>query len=266
MRAIWAVSLVAISSVMGVSSAIAQSYSSPWIFSVNVGTQIPSSGNVVQASTSSLVALSTLNTNLTGNGTMIMRGRTFDDMYDNALTASVEVRYALSDLTELFGSLGYRSANAKTGVTLGCLEQTTAPGTCYQAITGEVDDLQQYSLEIGYRQWLGMGLLSSAIKPYWAVHGGAVYTDAINIHATTPAGGIGNWTLYDDGWSVTAAADVGASYTLSSNFEIAAELGVRYTDKLKDNDTDFTGLSMQSINDKSREVSFPVSVRMHTVF
>lgn len=266
MRAGLAVSVLVLSGVLQAAPSMAQNYSSPWIFSVNVGAEVPSSGNVIAGVASNTVVLSTLNTNLVGSGSVVMRGRTFDDLYDPALTASFEVRYALSDLTEVFGSLGYKAANAKNGVDLGCIQQSTAPGVCYQALSGEVSDLKQYALEIGYRQWFGTGLLSSAVKPYWAVHGGAVYTDAVNASITSPLGGIANWSLYDSGTSLTAGADLGASYTLTQNFEIAAEVGVRYTDNLNDNDADIGGIGLETANDKSRAVSFPISVRMHTVF
>lgn len=266
MRAGLAVSIIVLAGALQSAPAAAQNYSSPWIFSVNVGTEIPSSGNVIAATTSNDIVLSTLNTNLVGNGTVVMRGRNFNDLYDSALTAAVEVRYALSDLSEVFGSLGYKFSNAKNAVDLGCIEQSTAPGVCYQALSGEVSDLKQYALEIGYRQWFGTGLISSAVKPYWAVRAGAVYSDTVNLTATSPAGGIAGWTLYDDGVSLTAGADLGASYTLSSNFEIAAEVGVRYTDSLKDNDIDLGGIGLGTANDKSKAVSFPISVRMHTVF
>ncbi len=266
MRAGLAVSILVLSGAFVAAPSMAQNYSSPWIFSASVGTEIPSSGAPITGATSNTVALSTLNSNMTGNGTLIMRGRNFDDVYDAALTAAVEVRYALSDLTEVFGSLGYKFSNAKTGVSLGCVEQTTAVGTCYQAVTGELSDLKQYALEIGYRQWFGTGLFTPAIKPYWAVRAGAVYTNNVDMTATTPVGGISGWKLYEDGVSLTAGADLGASYTLSSNFELAAEVGVRYTDDLKEYDTDLGGIGLGAVNDKSKAVSFPISVRMHSVF
>lgn len=246
------------------SPAFAEGYSSPWIFSASIGTEVNVSGDFLSEGTSNSINLTTLNANLTGNGTMNMRGRSFDDIYDPAAKVSLEVRYALSDLAEVFGSASYLVAQAKSGVDLGCM--ATTAGTCTYGLWGAFSDLKQWTAEIGYRQWFGTGLISDSIRPYYAVRSGITHTDAIHSYVVAGNDPLGHWKLYDKGYSYTLGADLGASYTLGSNAELAAEVGVRYTGKLKADDRDYSVLGLDEINNDASRISVPVSLRFHTAF
>lgn len=244
--------------------AFAEGYSSPWIFSASIGTEVNVGGDFLTAANSNSLTLSTLNGNLSGTGTLNMRGRTFGDVYDPAAKVAFEVRYALSDLTEIFGSASYLIAQAKSGIDMGCL--ATAANACASGLWGDVSDLKQWSAEIGYRQWFGTGLVSEAIRPYYAVRAGVTHTDKIHTQVFAAADALGHWKLYDEGYSYTLGADLGASYTVSNNAEFAAELGIRYTGKLKADDSDFSVLGLQAINDDAARISVPVNLRFHTAF
>ena len=246
--------------------AFAQNYSSPWSYSSSIGTEISVSGDVMAAGDSSAIDMSTLNTNLSGQQVMKMRGRSYDDMYDKGIKSTFEVRYALSDLAEIFGSIGFLKAEAKKNVDLGCLAAAAAPATCVAGLNGQVADLKQTALEIGYRQWFGVGLFSDAIRPYYALRAGAVKTDAIHALVSTGADGLGHWKLYDDTYSYSAQADLGATYTISDSMELGAEVGVRYVSKLDQIDSDFGALGLGGINNKSEQVSVPLTLKLNAVF
>ena len=248
------------------SPALAQNYSSPWSFSSSIGTEIPVSGNVLEGTDSTPILMSTLNANLVGTQVMRMRGRNYKDMYEASIKSTFEVRYALSDLSEIFGSVGYLKAKAKKNVDLGCLADALTPATCVAGLNGNVDDIKQWSMDLGYRQWLGMGLVSDAIRPYFALRAGATKTSAINAHVSTGADGLGNWRLYDDTYSYSAQADLGATYTISETMELGAEVGVRYVSKLDKINTDFGALGLGKINDNSEQVSVPISLKLNAVF
>lgn len=248
----------------GASPLLAQNYTSPWSYSVSVGTDVPVSGDVIAAGSSNTLNLATLNANLGGTGVLQMRGREYGDMYNAGLKTTFEVRYALSDLAEIFGSIGYLKAEAKTNVDLGCL--VVATSACGTTLSGQVADLKQTSLEIGYRQWLGIGLVSDALRPYFAVHGGVVKTDAIHSYITAGANPLAHWRLYDETYSYTVGGDIGATYTLSNYAEIGAEVGVRYTSKLDQLDADYGSIGLGGVNNSSAQVSVPVTLRLNTVF
>ncbi len=246
--------------------ALAQNYSSPWSFSSSIGTEVSVSGDVIAAGNSNSINMATLNTNLVGQQVLRMRGRTYDDVYDKGLKSTFEVRYALSDLAEVFGSIGFLKAEAKANVDLGCLADAAAPTTCVAGLRGQVSDLKQTALEIGYRQWFGVGLFTDAIRPYYAVRAGAVKTDAIHAYVATGANGLGHWRLYDDTYSYSTQADLGATYTITDSMELGAEVGVRYVSKLDQIEADFGALGLGGINDKSNQVTIPISLKLNAVF
>lgn len=245
---------------------MAQNYSSPWSYSTSIGTEVSVSGDVINGADSNAIDMSTLNANLSGMQIIKMRGRSYDDMYDKGLKSTFEVRYALSDLAEIFGSIGFLKAEAKKNADLGCLADAAAPATCLSGLTGQVSDLKQTSLDIGYRQWFGVGLFTDAIRPYYALRAGAVKTDAIHAFVTSGADGIGHWRLYDDTYSYSAQADLGATYTITDSMELGAEVGVRYVSKLDKIDTELSGLGLSGINSKSQQVTVPISLKLNAVF
>jgi hypothetical protein len=244
--------------------AAAQTYS-PWSFGASIGTEADVSGDFTGPANSRSIALNTLNSNLSGNGILAMRGTSWDEVYDRATIATVEVRYATSEMSEFFGAISYTTAEAQQNVALGCLVVTGT--TCQTALTGNATDFTQLGLEAGYRQWFGYSFFGDHVKPYFAVRGGLVRTDEIRLQVSAgSAGGIGNWRLYDEGWTAMIGADLGATVAISQNAEIGGEIGVRYVTKLSDDDSDFGALGLGAINDESERISVPVSVRLNAVF
>ena len=248
------------------SGAMAQNYSSPWIFSSTIGTDVAANGTFVNDGIGNISDFSGIDPAFTSSSVQ-MRGRKFDDMYKTNIRTSFEVRYALSNLTELFGSIGYLKADGKSNVAMGCaISDTTTSDVCDVALTGTATDLEQYMVELGYRQWLGGSFVKNKIKPYYAVHGGFAYTKAIGIDMKAGDVNIGQMAMYDKGFSYTLGSDFGASYTLSKTLELAAEVGVRYTDKLKKDKANDCSLGVCGTNDKSGQFTVPVSLRLNSVF
>lgn len=256
--------LAAAGAVLAGSPAVAQTYS-PWSFGATIGQDVAVGGDVIGPANSASLNLNTLNANLTGTGRLAMRGTSWDEAYDSGLTVSVEVRYASTDFSEFFGAVTYTQADAADNVVVGCLV-TTVPN-CGTTLTGSFSDFRQIGLEGGYRQWFGFSVLGDTIKPYFAVRGGLVHTDEIRFRVNAgAAGGLGDWNLYEEGWTAMIGADLGATYAISQNAEIGGEIGVRYTTSLSDDDSDFGALGLATINDESERLSVPVSVRLNAVF
>lgn len=241
-----------------------QEMSSPWSFSASIGTDIAVGGEVMNAANSNTLTLSTLNSNLAGTGVLMMRGRDYKDMYEPGAKASVEVRYAISELSEYFGAVSYMRAAGKNNVNVGCIASVAL--ACNTALLGSVSDLQETAVELGYRHWLGTGFISEAIRPYYAIRGGAVWSKGGHNYLHTATDSLAMWRLYDDSVAYTVGFDVGATYTISRNAELAAEIGVRYTSDRKDMDIDYGAIGLGAINNNSSRVSIPMSVKLNAVF
>jgi hypothetical protein len=235
---------------------------SPWSFGGSVGYDLPVGGKALDAGNSNSIALNTLNSNFTGTGTIQLRGTDFKDAYDPALRATIEVRYAMSELSEFFGAFSYTRADGKK-TDIGCL---TTAGACSGTLTGQFADYKQMGLEVGYRQWINMAMLGDSVRPYFAVRGGVLKTDAIHTFIQAPTGNVAHWRLYDDSYSYMIGADLGATVAISPNAEIGGEVGLRYQTALKEIDADFGALGLGKTNGASERLSVPVSFRLNAAF
>jgi hypothetical protein len=235
---------------------------SPWSFGGSVGYDLPVGGKVLDEGISNNIAFNTLNSNFTGSGTIQLRGTDFQDAYDPALRATIEVRYAMSDLSEFFGAFSYTRADGKKG-DIGCF---TTAGACSSTLTGQFSDYKQMGIELGYRQWIDLAMLGDNVRPYFAVRGGVLKTDAIHTFIQAPTGNVAHWRLYEDTYSYMIGADVGATVAISSHAEIGGEVGIRYQTALKEIDSDFGAIGLAKTNGASERLSVPVSIRLNAAF
>jgi hypothetical protein len=235
---------------------------SPWSFGGSVGYDIPVDGRVLDRATGTTIALNTLNSNLTGNGAIALRGTDYKDAYDDALRATLEVRYAMSNTSEFFAAFSYTNAEAKD-VDVGCLQATTV---CGATVSAKLTDYRQYGIEVGYRQWLDMAMLGDAVRPYFAVRGGVVRTDAIGALFKTPTDNLANWRLYKETYGYMIGGDLGATIAISPNAEIGGEVGIRYQTALREFDGDLGAIGLGGALRKSERLSAPVSLRLNAAF
>lgn len=237
---------------------------SPWSFGGSVSTDVAGRGDLHAGGVSNTVNLSTLNPAASGTGVIRIRARDFGDIYDKNVRATLELRYATTEMSEVFGAISY--AQAEGSVTdIGCFE-SNAGTTCNAVVNGSFSDLVQYGVELGYRQWLGVGLFDDAVKPYLALRVGAVRTDAIDVGVSAGTTSLATLRLTEETWSGMVGVDFGASMALSETVELGAEVGVRYTSKLGEDDSGLSTIGLEEINDTEGVISVPVSVRMNVVF
>lgn len=249
--------------ILGAASAAQAQSASPWAFSARLGGDIPVSGDVHGSVDAPVANLSALDPALSGPGVLRIRGRNWNDLYNTGTTGAVEVRWRRTEKTELFGSLGYTQASGKRGQ-VGVVQVTNA-GVA-RPIFGTFSDYESFALEVGYRQYFAMA--NPALKPYVAVRGGLAYTSAISATFDVPGTAVrlANVPFYDDTWGVTFGADAGLLYAISPGAELGAEVGLRYTNTLKDTDGVLRGLGLASINDEGDRISMPVSLRLNASF
>ncbi len=244
---------------------------SPFSFGGSVGYEFPVSGKIIDETSSASLTLTTLNPSLAGTGILRLRGTDFKDSSDTPLKATIEVRYALTQTSEMFGAITYSQADGKNA-NIGCVEWIVSGAPdCSTPLTANFSDFKQMGVELGYRQWLESPFMSDRLFPYFALRAGATQTDALSatVAASIPSNPnavIGTWNLYDDKVSYVVGADLGATYLIAPFAEIGAEVGVRYNSKLSEIDTDLTALGLATANDKSDRISIPVSVRLNAAF
>jgi hypothetical protein len=262
--------LIAIVTLLAASPALAQYHQptqqaySPWSFSGSIGADVAGPSNWHRNGTSGTVNLNSLNNTLSGTGTVTIRAKDFGDIYENAPRATLEIRYAVTEMSEYFGAISFSQAESEQAL-VGCF-QATAGTQCNVNINGKFSDLNQYGLEAGYRQWLGIGLLGDRVKPYFAGRVGAIYTEAVDLALSTGSTSLGTVRFSEDSWSAMIGADLGVSAAITQFAEIGAEVGVRYTTKLSGDDSQLGALGLDEINDTEGTVTIPVSVRMNVVF
>jgi hypothetical protein len=234
----------------------------PWSFGGSVGYDLPVGGKVFEAGSSSSLNLTSLNPALSGTGVLRLRGTDYKDAYDPAVRGTLEVRYAMSEASEFFGAISYAKAEGKKNL-IGCLD---IAGGCTSNLTAQLSDLTQTGIEIGYRQWLNVAMLGDSVRPYFAVRGGVVKTDAIQALVQTPTVDLANWRLYKESYSYMIGGDIGATVAISPNAEFGGEVGLRYLTALKENDSDLGSIGLGGTNNKSERLSVPVSVRLNAAF
>jgi hypothetical protein len=244
---------------------------SPFSFGGSVGYEFPVSGKVIDETSSASVNLTALNSSLAGTGILRLRGTDFKDSSEAPLKATIEVRYALTQTSEMFGAITYSQADGKS-TNIGCVETIVSGApVCSIPLTATFSDFKQMGVELGYRQWLESPFMRDRLFPYFALRAGATQTDAISATVaafvpSNPNAVIGTWNLYDDKVTYVVGGDVGATYLIAPFAEIGAEVGVRYNSKLSEIDTNLTPLGLAAANDKSDRITIPVSVRLNAAF
>lgn len=260
------VAVAPVAVVYGASQNTVQKQSSPWGFAVSAGVESFVGGKFVQAANSAVFDGTVFNAAMPGNAKMYLKGRNFGDIYKPALRTAIEIRHAAGEYSEYFANLSYLKAQSKSNILFGCYELQTAVGTCASELRGDATDLKQYAFELGYRQWFAVDGFAG-FMPYYAVHGGIVHTDKIHLNMNAGANSLYNCCYYEATNSYTAGGELGVSKRIGSSAEFAAEIGIRYTSKLKGaTSTNFDLAGLGSINDNASILSVPVNLRFQSSF
>jgi hypothetical protein len=233
-----------------------------WAGSISAGAELPVSGDVHGGATAPVADLGPLNPALAGvSAELRIQARDYDEIYGETTTFGVELARGLEGDREVFASLRYAQAD----------EGTVQVGTAFVPalnaslpVFGTFGEFQATTIEGGARQYFGAG----AWRPYVAGRIGAAFVDEINATFRIPDASItiANAKFYDSSTVLSVGGDVGLSYAVTDRFSVAAEVGVRYTGELKDDDSSIGGLGLGSINDAGERVSFPIAVRGRLAF
>ena len=161
----------------------------------------------------------------------------YADAFDNAINYDLTSTYDVSPTTTLLGRIGYSKADGQE-FNIG----TASEGSVTDApITGQFSDLEQYTVEGGFRKYAGgLGNRVVGLRPYVGATAGFVRTNDVDFSQTSDAfaGGTGateTGQFIDGGWSPTASGVIGAEYQVGARTAIGVETGIRWSDNLDTN-------------------------------
>ena len=169
----------------------------------------------------------------------------FNDVFSDGYTVGGAATYDLSRNTTLIASGTFSEKNGQTvdaGSFLSGTFTTTPPNLANftpdpnavdRDLEAHFDDLEQYTLEAGVRQYVGNGY---GLRPYVGATGGFTYNNDVDFTQTfSDTGQVFSPTteFIDSGWRPTAAGVVGAELAVGPRAAIGVETGIRWRDGLK---------------------------------
>jgi hypothetical protein len=167
----------------------------------------------------------------------------YTDAFSDGFTVGGATTYDISRNTTLLASAGY-SKQEGNAVSTGSFQSgvydpvtsafTPDVGSTERALVGQFDDLEQYTIEGGVRQYVGKNV---GLRPYVGATAGVGYNTGVNLTQTYSDDGtlFNQQEFIDSGWRPTASGVVGAEMAVGPRGAIGVETGVRWRDNLKAN-------------------------------
>ncbi len=154
----------------------------------------------------------------------------YDDAFGNAKGADLTATYDVNYNTTLLGRVGYTKADGNL-LQVG----TVTDGTVTEDFFVEYSDLEQYTVEGGFRKYMGA---PTGMRPYIGATAGFVKTEDVTVSQSSETlvdPTVFTQTYVDGGWSPTASGIVGAEWAVGPRSAIGVETGIRWTDALDTN-------------------------------
>jgi hypothetical protein len=236
MKRITSVSLPVAALVGALSAGDVRAQSNPWSVSFDLGTQVALNGDVHEGGTGTVLGLPTQ-----------VQARSYGDIYSNGFSWAAGLGYRVGEAGEIRVQGSY-TANPADRLQVG-----TVAGLPLFAL---FDDYKAFGIDVGYRQYLG----TARARPYVGARGGFVRVDQIQSEFSVPAAGVvlSNVNMYDT--SAVPSLGVGGGVQVTLSERVAVQGGVEF--KWQGDATDLDGLAgtgLESINDKSRRWSMPIT-------
>ncbi len=155
----------------------------------------------------------------------------YADAFDNAKGVDLTATYDVNHNMTLLGRVGYTKADGNA-LKVGTV---TDGGTVTEDLYAEFSDLEQYTIEGGFRKYMGY---PTGMRPYIGGTAGFVKTKDVDLtqaSATLVDPAVFTQTYVDGGWSPTASGLIGAEWAMGNRSAIGVETGIRWTDDLDSN-------------------------------
>jgi hypothetical protein len=225
----------------GAAAASAQSLSGAERWTIDVGTGIEPS----------------INGNVNSGAIGVYQGQTtavlpnsYGDVYGTGIEFRFGGSYALNDRSELRGMFIWQSADADL-VRLGDYGQSS--------LYGQYSDYKSFGLDVGYRRY--MSAPSSTVRAYAEATIGIADVNRINVQLAAPQSQLiaNNTDFYDGTAAFTWSIGAGVLFPIAKQVDVNAQLGLRHVGGLAQVDQ-FAGTGLESINDNSARLTFPIVV------
>lgn len=197
-------------------------------YEATVGTEYVLSGEVFQGEASKPF--------LGGPGTVSdLAPVKYSDAFGNATTLEFATTYDLNPKTQLIGQVGYSTA-AGQSVELGTVDD--GAGTT-EVLSAEFSDLEKYTLEGGFRRYLGAsGHSGSGFRPFVGASLG--FSAVKDVLLTQSSDTLVDPNVFvqeyiDGGWHPIASASLGAEWQVGHRTALGIETGLKYQSALDTN-------------------------------
>jgi len=239
--------IVALGMLAGAADARAQSQAggSPWAVDFGFGIDISVNGNV----NSGAIGV------LQGQAAAILPNP-YGEVYGTGIQLRIGAGYALNEQSELRGMFTFQSADADL-VRLGDL----GPSSLYAQFT----DYQNLSLDFGYRRYVPIEVRN--LRVYGEGTIGIGFIDSIDVQLAAPQSNLvfTSTDFYDQTAAFTWGVNAGALFRLTDRIDLNGQIGLRHVSGLSEVDQ-LVGTGLESINDDSGRLTFPIVVGLRVRF
>ena len=210
-----------------------------WSLTPMIGSDVTVGGEFSKAASASApVAFS----GFSGTATISLNRTRFDDVYDTPILAALSAGYGISNAGELFGTVRYEHASAKTTGIGSVSIAGTINGTAVVAsapLSAKADEFNQVGLDLGYRHFFPTG---TNFLPYISGSVGFNYVPAIDINISSGGTSLLTTHFYKDSVTAGLGLNLGVTYAVAPGAALGVEAGVRY-DSALEGDSGASGLT-----------------------
>lgn len=180
----------------------------------------------------------------------------YGDVYGTGIQFRVGVGYSIDAMSELRGMLTFQSADADL-VRLGDI----GPSSLY----AQYSDYQSMALDVGYRRYAPLD--SKVFRLYGEGTIGLGFIDAIDVRFAAPQSNVvlDDTDFYDQTAAFTWGINAGVLYRVAERWDVNAQIGLRHISGLAAVDQ-FAGTGLESVNNDSGRLTFPVGVGVRLRF
>ncbi len=239
--------IVALAVLAGAEDARAQSQAgeSPWAVDFGFGIDISVNGNV----NSGAIGV------LQGQAAAILPNP-YGEVYGTGIQLRIGAGYALNEQSELRGMFTFQSADADL-VRLGDL----GPSSLY----GQFTDYQNLTLDFGYRRYVPVQVRN--LRVYGEGTIGIGFIDSIDVQLAAPQSNLvfTSTDFYDQTAAFTWGVNAGVLFRLNDRVDLNGQMGFRHVSGLSEVDQ-LVGTGLESINDDSGRLTFPIVVGLRVRF
>jgi opacity protein-like surface antigen len=234
--------LVSFLAVLGSASSVhaqGQAADSRWVVDLGAGFDLSLNGNVNSGAIGTLNGLATA-----------MLPNPYGEVYGNGIHLRFGGGYMVSPTSEVRGMFTWQSADADL-VRLGDI----GPSPLY----AQYSDYKSFAFDIGYRRYVGSTW--HGMRGFGEATIGAAFIDRINGEFAAPQSNVifTQTNFYDGSAALTLAVNVGATFRMTTGFDLYGHIGLRRVGGLSEVDQ-FAGTGLDEINNDSARLTFPIVV------